>query len=79
MALALQFIGALGILVPFALYQAGRLSQHSVAYLALNLAGSGILTGIALVDEQWGFVIIQAAWTIAAAWSLARRPLRRSA
>ncbi|UIJ33757.1 hypothetical protein [Allobranchiibius sp. GilTou73] len=55
MDLALQFIGAIGILLPFALLQIGRLSQHSYAYLALNLDGSAVLTTVAYLDGQWGF------------------------
>ncbi|NYJ74881.1 CBU_0592 family membrane protein [Allobranchiibius huperziae] len=72
MDLALQFIGAIGILVPFALLQIGRLSQHSYAYLALNLAGSAVLTAVAYLDGQWGFLILQAVWTLVAAWGIAR-------
>lgn len=76
MDLILQFVGAVGILLPFALFQAGRLSQHAHLYLVLNLIGSGILTAVAYLDDQWGFVILQAVWTLAAAWSIARRARR---
>jgi hypothetical protein len=72
-----QFAGALGILVPFALYQLGRMSPHGVAYLAPNLVGSAILTVIAWRDAQWGFLLVQAVWTLAAGWGLARRSARR--
>jgi hypothetical protein len=68
-----QFAGALGILVPFVLYQLGRMAPHGVAYLALNLAGSAVLTVIAWRDAQWGFLLVQAVWTLAAGWGLARR------
>jgi len=71
--LVLQFVGAVGILLPFALYQAGRLSQHGYTYLALNLAGSAILTAAAYFEDQWGFVILQVVWTLATAWSITRR------
>lgn len=70
MSLALQFAGALGILVPFALLQAGRLSRRAVAYLVLNLVGSGVLAWIAWAEGQWGFVLIEAVWALAAAWAL---------
>lgn len=76
MTLVLEFAGALGILVPFALLQFGRMSQHALPYLVLNLVGSGVLTAVAVVQQQWGFVILQAVWALVAAWGIIRR-LRR--
>jgi hypothetical protein len=73
MHLALQFIGALGILVPFALFQVGVTTQHAYGYLALNIAGATILTVVAWLDGQWGFVILQGVWAVAAAVNLVRR------
>jgi hypothetical protein len=72
MGLALQFLGALGILVPFALFQAGKVSQHGYLYLTLNFAGAGILTALAVLDRQWGFVILQGAWTLVALVGMVR-------
>lgn len=77
MILALEFAGALGIVVPFALYQLGRTTQHSRLYLLLNLAGSALLTVLAWLHHQWGFVVLQGVWTLVTAWSLARRHLTR--
>ena len=75
--IALEFAGALGILLPFALFQLGRTSQHSGLYLWLNLVGSGLLTSIAVVREQWGFTLLQAVWTLVTAWSLVKLFRRR--
>lgn len=77
MDVALQFLGAVAILLPFALFQLGRLSQHAYAYLVLNLIGSAILTAVAYLDDQCGFVILQAVWALAAAWSIGRRATHR--
>jgi hypothetical protein len=79
MGLALQFLGALGILVPFALFQLGRMSQHGYVYLALNLVGSTVLTAVAYLDGQRGFVILQGVWSLAAAAGIGRRLLRERA
>lgn len=73
MELALQFVGALGILVPFALMQLRRTTAHSYLYLVLNLVGAAILTVLAVVESQWGFVILQGAWALAALRGLVRR------
>jgi hypothetical protein len=64
LVLAGEFVGALGILVPFALLQVGRTTPHSRSYLAGNLAGSVILTVLAAVESQWGFVILQGVWAL---------------
>jgi hypothetical protein len=79
MMLALQFAGAVAILLPFALHQRGRWSQHGVRYLLFNLIGSAILTAVAVVDRQWGFVLVQGVWTLAAGWGLGRRARQGSA
>jgi hypothetical protein len=71
--LVLQFVGALGILLPFVLFQLGRMSQHAYPYLVCNVVGSAVLTVVAYLDGQWGFVIVQAVWTLAAAVGIARR------
>lgn len=73
MGLTLQFAGALGILIPFAFLQLRRTTPHSWLYLGSNLVGAGILTWLAVVESQWGFVILQGVWAIAAAAGLARR------
>ena len=77
MTLALEFVGAIGILVPFALLQRRVWSPRDLAYLALNLVGSAILTAVAIVDGQYGFVLVQAAWTLVAAAGLGRRLAQR--
>lgn len=70
MTLALEFVGAVLILIPFVLLQAGRLSPHASGYLWLNLVGSAVLTVVALIEQQWGFVLVQAVWSVVAAWGL---------
>jgi hypothetical protein len=76
LVLAGEFAGALGILVPFALFQAGRTTPHSTGYLLGNLAGSVILTVLAVVESQWGFVILQGVWALFAARGLCPRRWR---
>jgi hypothetical protein len=66
-----QIIGAILILAAFAASQRDRLSPHSRAYLALNLIGAGILTGVALDERDWGFFLLEAVWTLVSAWGLA--------
>jgi hypothetical protein len=69
--IALELVGAVLILAGFTLAQLRLLDQHSLVYLALNLVGSFVLAVIALVDERWGFLLLEGVWAIVSAISLA--------
>jgi hypothetical protein len=65
-----QIVGALLILAGFAGLQLGKISAVSRTYLWLNLVGAIILAVLAFVEEQWGFLLLEAVWSIVSAWSL---------
>lgn len=67
-----QVTGAVLILAGFALAQLKVLDVGSVRYLILNAVGSATLATTAFVEQQWGFVILNVAWSAIAAWSLLR-------
>ncbi|HYV14796.1 MAG TPA: hypothetical protein VE972_02105 [Conexibacter sp.] len=77
MAQALQLLGAVLILIPFAWVQLRGLSVESVTYLGFNLAGSALLAAAALDARQWGFVLLETVWGVVSAWGLAQQ-LRRA-
>ncbi|MPZ49885.1 MAG: hypothetical protein GEU75_11440 [Dehalococcoidia bacterium] len=66
----LQILGALAILIAFALGQLRLLSQHSIVYLVLNLIGSAVLAVLAYIEELWGFLLLEGVWAIVSAVSL---------
>lgn len=65
-------MGALLILLPFAGSQAGRLAVQSVPYQLLNLAGSGILTVVAGMERQYGFLLLEGTWALVSILGLSR-------
>lgn len=65
-----QIVGAVLVLIGFGAAQRGSLSPHSMAYLLLNVAGGAILTVVALVEQDWGFLLLEVVWTIVSAWGI---------
>jgi hypothetical protein len=72
-AQAIQLIGAFLILIAYGLAQFGALDARGVPFLLLNLGGALILAGSALDEEQWGFLVLEAAWALVSAAALLRR------
>ena len=70
---AVQVAGAAAILAAFAMLQLRRQTSNSYAYILLNLWGGVLLLVSAAAEEQWGFIVLECAWTLISAWSLLGR------
>ena len=68
-----QLAGALMILAGFILAQVRVLDTASYWYLLLNLVGSAVLTVIAWLGRDWGFLLLESVWAIVSALGLVAR------
>jgi hypothetical protein len=56
--------GAFLILIPFAASQLGRLNPMTWTYQVLNFTGAAALTTVAVLERQYGFIILEGVWAI---------------
>ena len=60
----ISVLGALAILGAFAANQLGWINPSQFSYTLANFVGAAILTVVAIVAQQIGFVLLQGAWTL---------------
>ena len=73
MSQVVQVAGSLLVLFGFLGAQRGWFSQRSRAYLVVNLIGSTTLAIAALVDRQWGFLLLEGVWAVVSSAGLLTR------
>jgi len=69
---AISVTGAVLILLPFAASQFGKLTTTSLTYQVMNLIGSAALTAVAVIESQYGFILLEGTWALVSAAGLAR-------
>ena len=67
---AISILGALAILIAYAANQFGWTDASNLRYQLANLLGSGILTVIAVIEVQFGFILLEGAWTLMSLWGI---------
>ncbi len=60
----LSTIGALLCLVPFGAVQVKRMRTESIPYQLMNLTGSSALTAAAILERQYGFLLLEGTWAV---------------
>jgi hypothetical protein len=74
----LQVIGAMLVLAGYTASQIGWLDAKSLTYLLLNTVGAGLLSVLALLGQDWGFLLLEGVWTVVSLVALAGVLRRRT-
>ena len=71
--------GALAILVAYAANQLRYIGPSNLSYALLNFAGSAVLAAVAVIEEQWGFLLLEGIWALVSLWATVKLLRGRSA
>jgi hypothetical protein len=67
---AVSILGALLILLAFAANQLGRVDTPNLSYQVANFVGSGVLTVVAVIEAQLGFILLEGTWALVSLWGI---------
>ncbi len=70
---SVSLVGALLILAGFSMQQWGRWKADDTVYLWVNMLGAGVLTVVAWIESQWGFLLMEIVWTLVSLHGLIKR------
>jgi hypothetical protein len=66
----ISVLGALAILGAFAANLFGWIQPSNLWYSVANFLGSAVLTVVALVDQQLGFILLEGTWALVSLWGI---------
>lgn len=67
-----SLVGSMLILGAFIAAQVKWLETSHPLYIWLNFIGSGILAVVAVIEAQWGFLLLEGVWALVSLWSLVK-------
>jgi hypothetical protein len=65
-------LGALAILVAYIANQFRFIGPSKMSYSVMNFIGSTILTVIAVMEVQWGFILLEGVWALVSLWGIVK-------
>jgi hypothetical protein len=75
----ISVLGALAILGAYAASQFGLADTSKLSYQVANFLGSAVLSVVAVMDQQVGFILLEGAWALVSLWGIATILRRRGA
>jgi hypothetical protein len=66
----ISVLGALAVLAAYAANQFMLIGPSNFSYSAINFVGSTVLTVIAVIEVQWGFILLEGVWAILSLWAI---------
>ena len=68
----ISVVGALAILLAYAANQFGWTDASNLSYQLFNFVGATILTVVAVIEFQLGFILLEGAWALISLWGIAQ-------
>ena len=69
----ISVLGALAILGAYIANQFRIIGPSNISYSIVNFIGSAVLTVIAVIEVQWGFILLEAVWALVRAYGVLSR------
>jgi len=66
----ISVLGALAILGAYVANQFRLIGPSNMSHSAMNFIGSTVLTMIAVIEVQWGFILLEAVWALVSLWGI---------
>ena len=66
----ISVFGALAILGAYAANLFGWVNPSNLWYSVANFLGSAVLTVIAVIDQQIGFILLEGTWALVSLWGI---------
>ncbi len=63
-------LGALAILGAYIANQFHFIGPSNISYSVANFVGSAVLLVIAVIEVQWGFILLEGVWALVSLWGI---------